>query len=119
MRILIFGAGVIGSLYGALLVEAGYDVSVYVACLLSLVICQKGYLMMTGVLAPTPISRYSTCRFSCLRRKSEYAADAFRHPASSTKVSSERRFIVTGSPFGAEGISSVGSCMEIVPFSGI
>ena len=29
MRILIFGAGVIGSLYGALLAEAGYDVSVY------------------------------------------------------------------------------------------
>ena len=29
MRILIFGAGVIGSLYGALLSEAGYDVSVY------------------------------------------------------------------------------------------
>jgi 2-dehydropantoate 2-reductase len=28
MRILIFGAGVIGSLYGALLAEAGYDVSV-------------------------------------------------------------------------------------------
>ena len=29
MRILIFGAGVIGSLYGALFSEAGYDVSVY------------------------------------------------------------------------------------------
>lgn len=29
MRILIFGGGVIGSLYGALLAEAGYDVSVY------------------------------------------------------------------------------------------
>ena len=29
MRILIFGAGVIGSLYGALLSETGYDVSVY------------------------------------------------------------------------------------------
>lgn len=29
MRILIFGAGVIGSLYGAILAEAGYDVSVY------------------------------------------------------------------------------------------
>ena len=29
MRILIFGVGVIGSLYGALLAEAGYDVSVY------------------------------------------------------------------------------------------
>ena len=29
MRILIFGAGVIGSLYGALLAEARYDVSVY------------------------------------------------------------------------------------------
>ena len=29
MRILVFGAGVIGSLYGALLAEAGYDVSVY------------------------------------------------------------------------------------------
>ena len=29
MRILIFGAGVIGSLYGALLAEAGYDVYVY------------------------------------------------------------------------------------------
>ena len=29
MRILIFGAGVIGSLYGALLAEAEYDVSVY------------------------------------------------------------------------------------------
>ncbi len=29
MRILIFGAGVIGSLYGALLAEAGYEVSVY------------------------------------------------------------------------------------------
>ena len=29
MRILIFGAGVIGSLYGTLLAEAGYDVSVY------------------------------------------------------------------------------------------
>jgi len=29
VRILIFGAGVIGSLYGALLAEAGYDVSVY------------------------------------------------------------------------------------------
>ena len=29
MRILIFGAGVIGSLYGALLAEAGYDVSIY------------------------------------------------------------------------------------------
>ena len=29
MRILIFGAGVIGSLYGALLAEAGYDVSLY------------------------------------------------------------------------------------------
>ena len=29
MRILIYGAGVIGSLYGALLAEAGYDVSVY------------------------------------------------------------------------------------------
>ena len=30
-----------------------------VCCLpvVSLVICQKGYLMMTGVLAPTPISR--------------------------------------------------------------
>jgi 2-dehydropantoate 2-reductase len=29
MRILVFGTGVIGSLYGALLAEAGYDVSVY------------------------------------------------------------------------------------------
>ena len=29
MRILIFGVGVIGSLYGALLAEAGFDVSVY------------------------------------------------------------------------------------------
>lgn len=29
MRILIFGAGVIGSLYGALLADAGYDVSIY------------------------------------------------------------------------------------------
>lgn len=29
MRILVFGAGVIGSLYGVLLAEAGYDVSVY------------------------------------------------------------------------------------------
>ena len=29
MRLLIFGAGVIGSLYGAMLAEAGYDVSVY------------------------------------------------------------------------------------------
>ena len=29
MRILIFGAGVIGSLYAALLAEAGYDISVY------------------------------------------------------------------------------------------
>ncbi len=29
MRILIYGAGVIGSLYGALLADAGYDVSVY------------------------------------------------------------------------------------------
>ena len=29
MRILVFGAGVIGSLYAALLAEAGYDVSVY------------------------------------------------------------------------------------------
>ena len=29
MRILIFGAGVIGSLYGALFAEAGYDVAVY------------------------------------------------------------------------------------------
>ena len=29
MRILIFGAGVIGSLYAALLAEAGYDVSIY------------------------------------------------------------------------------------------
>lgn len=29
MRILIYGAGVIGSLYGALLAEAGFDVSVY------------------------------------------------------------------------------------------
>ena len=29
MRILMFGAGVIGSLYAALLAEAGYDVSVY------------------------------------------------------------------------------------------
>ena len=29
MRILIFGAGVIGSLYGALFAEAGYDVYVY------------------------------------------------------------------------------------------
>ena len=29
MRILIFGAGVIGCLYGALLAEAGYDVSIY------------------------------------------------------------------------------------------
>jgi 2-dehydropantoate 2-reductase len=29
VRILIFCAGVIGSLYGALLAEAGYDVSIY------------------------------------------------------------------------------------------
>ena len=29
MRILIYGAGVIGSLYGAQLAEAGHDVSVY------------------------------------------------------------------------------------------
>ena len=29
MRILIYGAGVIGSLYGALLAEAGFDVSIY------------------------------------------------------------------------------------------
>ena len=29
MRILIFGAGVIGSLYGTLLADAGYDVSIY------------------------------------------------------------------------------------------
>ena len=29
MRILIFGAGVIGSLYGTMLAEAGYDVSIY------------------------------------------------------------------------------------------
>ena len=29
MRLLIYGAGVIGSLYAALFAEAGYDVSVY------------------------------------------------------------------------------------------
>lgn len=29
MKILIFGAGVIGSLYGALLAEAGHEVSLY------------------------------------------------------------------------------------------
>ena len=29
MRILIFGTGVIGSLYGAMFAETGYDVSVY------------------------------------------------------------------------------------------
>ena len=29
MRILIYGAGVIGGLYGALLAQAGFDVSVY------------------------------------------------------------------------------------------
>ena len=29
MRVLIYGAGVIGSLYGALLSEAGYEVSLY------------------------------------------------------------------------------------------
>lgn len=29
MRILIYGAGVIGSLYAALLAEAGYDTSIY------------------------------------------------------------------------------------------
>ena len=29
MRILIYGAGVIGSLYAALFAEAGYDTSVY------------------------------------------------------------------------------------------
>ena len=29
MRILIYGAGVIGSLYGALLAKAGFDVTVY------------------------------------------------------------------------------------------
>ena len=30
MRILIYGAGVIGSLYAALFAEAGYDTSIYV-----------------------------------------------------------------------------------------
>ena len=29
MRILIYGAGVIGSLYAALLAKAGYDISIY------------------------------------------------------------------------------------------
>ena len=29
MRILIYGAGVIGSLYAALFAEAGYDTSIY------------------------------------------------------------------------------------------
>ena len=29
MRILIYGAGVIGSLYAALLAEAGYDTNIY------------------------------------------------------------------------------------------
>ena len=29
MRILIYGAGVIGSLYAALLADAGYDTSIY------------------------------------------------------------------------------------------
>ena len=29
MRILIYGAGVLGSLYAALLAKAGYDISIY------------------------------------------------------------------------------------------
>ena len=50
MRILIFGAGVIGSLYGALLAEAGYDVSVYARGRRLESLIRNGLLLKSGAM---------------------------------------------------------------------
>ena len=50
MRILIFGAGVIGSLYGALLAEVGYDVSVYARGRRLESLIRNGLLLKSGAM---------------------------------------------------------------------
>ena len=59
---------------------------------------QKGYLIMTGVLKPTPNSRKRIFCPSRMRRKLLYRSAALCQPSSSTKVSSQRRFMVIGLP---------------------
>lgn len=82
------------------------------------VICQNEYLIITGVLYPTPSSRNNICKFLCLRRNSSYRSAARYQPLSCTKVSSARRFIVIGLPhFGQCGISSVGIRIFFCVFS--
>ena len=62
------------------------------------VIRQKGYLIMTGVLKPTPNSRKRIFCPSRVRRKLLCRSAALCQPSSSTKVSSQRRFMVIGLP---------------------
>ena len=54
--------------------------------------------MMTGVLYPTPSSQ-NRMRWPLLaRKKAAYRSAAWCQPSSSTKLSSERRFMVSGFP---------------------
>ena len=56
MRILIFGAGVIGSLYAALFADAGYDVSVYARGRRLEILTKDGLLIKSkGKIRKTPI----------------------------------------------------------------
>ena len=58
----------------------------YTAFGLLSVICQNGYLMMPGVLYPTPTSRNTICSSLLHSMKDVYAWAALYHPASWKKV---------------------------------
>lgn len=68
MRILIFGAGVIGSLYAALLAGAGFDVSVYARGSRFRVLETKGLLYSTG----NAVQRAEVKLVSCLGEEDCY-----------------------------------------------
>lgn len=74
------------------------------------VICQKGYLIIPGVLYPTPNSRKTTRSSLRLRKNHSYRWAARYQPSSWTKVLSARRFMDMGAPHtGQRGTSSVGT----------
>ena len=64
---------------------------------------QKEYFTIVGVFMPVPKSRNSVFSSRCRRRNSEYRSAAIYQPSSSTKVSSQRRFIVIGLPLNMDG----------------
>ena len=81
----------------------------YVAVGFFAVICQNGYLIITGVLQRTPNSRKRIFPPARVRRKFSYRSAARCQPSSSTNLSSLRKFIISGLPqCGQTGKSSVG-----------